>query len=63
MLPAGFEPTISACKRPQTYALDREAIGTRKRLIIQGNKRIPTVKQTARRLTLLQSALSLGPRI
>ena len=25
---AGFEPTISAGKRPQTYALDRAATGT-----------------------------------
>jgi len=24
----GFEPTISAGERPQTYALDREATGT-----------------------------------
>ena len=24
----GFEPTISAGERPQTYALDRAAIGT-----------------------------------
>jgi hypothetical protein len=24
----GFEPTISAGKRPQTYALDRTATGT-----------------------------------
>ena len=24
---AGFEPTISAIKRPHTYALDRKAIG------------------------------------
>ena len=27
-LPVGFEPTISAGERPQTYALDREATGT-----------------------------------
>jgi hypothetical protein len=27
MLSAGFEPTILAGKRPQTYALDRVAIG------------------------------------
>ena len=26
--PVGFEPTISASERPQTYALDRAAIGT-----------------------------------
>ena len=24
----GLEPTISACQRPQTYALDRAATGT-----------------------------------
>ena len=28
MLSAGFEPTISAGVRPQTYALDRAATGT-----------------------------------
>ena len=28
MPPVGFEPTISAGARPQTYALDRAAIGT-----------------------------------
>jgi len=28
MLPVGFEPAISAGKRPQTYALDRVATGT-----------------------------------
>jgi len=28
MPPAGFEPTISAGERPQTYALDRVATGT-----------------------------------
>ena len=27
---AGFEPTISADERPQTYALDRAATGTGK---------------------------------
>jgi len=26
MLPVGFEPTVSAGDRPQTYALDRAAI-------------------------------------
>jgi hypothetical protein len=26
--PVGFEPTISAVERPQTYALDRAATGT-----------------------------------
>jgi len=28
MTPVGFEPTISAGERPQTYALDRAATGT-----------------------------------
>jgi len=28
MLPAGFEPTVSAGEWTQTYALDRSAIGT-----------------------------------
>jgi hypothetical protein len=28
MLPAGFEPTISAGERPKTYVLDRAATGT-----------------------------------
>jgi len=28
MLPAGFEPTISAGKQPETYALDRAATET-----------------------------------
>ena len=28
MPPVGFEPTISAGRRPQTYALDRAATGT-----------------------------------
>jgi len=28
MMPVGFEPTISAGERPQTYALERAATGT-----------------------------------
>ena len=28
MPPVGFEPTISAGERPQTYALERAATGT-----------------------------------
>ena len=28
MTPGGFEPTISACERPQTHALDRTSTGT-----------------------------------
>ena len=30
MPPVGFEPTISAGERPDTYALDRAATGTGK---------------------------------
>jgi len=33
MPPTGFEPTISAGERPQTYALDRTATGPAVRLI------------------------------
>ena len=28
MPPVGFEPTVPAVERPQTYALDRAATGT-----------------------------------
>ena len=34
MLPVGFEPTISAGERPQTYALERAATGTGTYVII-----------------------------
>ena len=34
MPPVGFEPTITAGERPQTYALDRAAIGIGTFLII-----------------------------
>ena len=34
----GFEPTISAGERPQTYALDRTATGTDQKLIQLGGK-------------------------
>ena len=37
MPPAGFEPTISAGERPQTYALDRAATGTGIIIIINGS--------------------------
>ena len=33
MPPVGFEPTISVVERPQTYALDRAATGTRTKKI------------------------------
>ena len=45
MPPVGFEPTISAGERPQTYALDRAATGTGNhrltRMILQHTKRLP----------------------
>ena len=34
MPPVGFEPTISAGERPQTYALDRAATGTGFRSVV-----------------------------
>ena len=37
MPPVGFEPTISAGERPQTYALDREATGTGDNDVKQNN--------------------------
>jgi len=39
ILPVGFEPTISAGERPQTYSLDRAATGT-------GNRNEQKVKQS-----------------
>ena len=33
--PAGFEPTVSAGERPQTYALDRAATGTGIQIILR----------------------------
>ena len=44
MPPVGFEPTVSAGERPQTYAFDRAATGTGKHMAIQINK-IITIKQ------------------
>ena len=35
MPPVGFEPTVSAGERPQTYALDRAATGTGKKIRIK----------------------------
>ena len=40
MLPVGFEPTISAGVRPQTYALDRAATGTGIILAMSGQNRV-----------------------
>jgi len=37
MLPLGFEPTISAGERPQTYTVYRAAIGTGGLGMWQGN--------------------------
>ena len=34
MHPVGFEPTVSAGERPQTFALDRAATGTGQYLIL-----------------------------
>ena len=36
MTPVGFEPTISAGERPQTYVIDRPATGIT--TVISGNK-------------------------
>ena len=50
MPPVGFEPTISAGERPQTYAMDRAAIGTgRKR---SSNPDIYSVSYITRFLTV-----------
>ena len=38
MPPVGFEPTISAGERPQTYTLDRAATGTGKLRILAKQK-------------------------
>ena len=35
MPPVGFEPTVSAGERPQTYALDRATTGTGMRQIMR----------------------------
>jgi hypothetical protein len=36
MPPVGFQPTISAGERPQTYALDRVATGTGPMIVVLG---------------------------
>ena len=43
MTPVGFEPTISAGERPQTYALDRAATGTGVVAVILDKKRHVTI--------------------
>jgi len=40
--PSGFEPTISAGERPQTYALDRMATGTGRALLILQHQNRPS---------------------
>ena len=35
MPPVGFEPTVSAGERPQTYAIDRAASGTGVRILLR----------------------------
>jgi len=37
MPPVGFEPTVSAGERPETYALERAAIGTGSLLYVPWN--------------------------
>ena len=46
--PVGFEPTITAGKRPQTYALDRAATGTGTYMIISNwiIRRMRNISQT-----------------
>ena len=47
MRPVGFEPTISACEQPQTYALDRAVTGTGNTLqIFKENAVLPERKQS-----------------
>jgi len=40
MPPVGFEPTISAGQRPQTYALDSAVTGTGKSTAISLNEKV-----------------------
>ena len=49
MPPVGFEPTISAGERPQTYALDRAATGTGVERFVSGrNEKGYTIKNLAK---------------
>jgi hypothetical protein len=41
MSSVGFEPTISACERPQTYALDRASTGTGLKTLYPNKINIP----------------------
>ena len=51
----GFEPTISAVERPQTYALDRAATGT-------GTYSLVSNKSANDQQLCLQTALVVGKR-
>jgi hypothetical protein len=56
MPPAGFEPTISAGERPQTYALDRGATTTGRYLyIIYNNINVDQFNQL--KVLILRTAL------
>jgi len=54
MPPVGFEPTISAGERPQTYPLDRAATGTGD-LIINGVVQYSVTQLCYMKRTLLRS--------
>ena len=47
MPPVGFEPTISAGERPQTYTLDRAATGTGWSVFTVGIFAISTFRSTS----------------
>jgi len=54
MLPVGFEPTISAVERPQTYALDR--VGHWDRRFYQQNSKIQMAEITKSMKMLYQNS-------
>ena len=58
MPPVGFEPTISADERPQTYALDRAAIGTGKRKSLVNEIMIKCLGMQLSYMTLCDEPLS-----
>jgi len=49
MPPVGFEPTISAGERPQTYAVDRAATATGGRLVRLSKRQIVGARCTKNR--------------
>ena len=57
MPPVGFEPTISAGKRPKTYPLDRAATGTGKEIGIS----LLNIQDDSKSNALTSRAHSLGP--